>query len=603
MAEERAVDVVVLGSGAAGLAGALRAALLGYDVVVLEKSDVWGGSAAMSAGAVWVPNNAKMGEVGIADSDEDAWAYLEAVTEGAVPAEKRRAFIDGANRMIGTFERETQVRFEPVREYPDYDTDKPGAKPGGRPLEPLPFDGDLLGEDFATLHPCYPGELIFDRFMMRLAEARALLQPGITPKLGLLRGLWQYALRSRSRRRWHGRDPYLTLGQALMARLRAELKTRGVPVRLNTEVRRLLVGASEATGSTTGASEATGSTTGASEATGSTTDDGRVAGVELASGERILARAGVLVATGGFERNDEMRQRYQYHPVEAGWTVGHVGNTGDGLMLAEQAGAVLDTDMMHNCWWSPAVVPPGEPTARVLVIEKSLPYGFFVDRDGRRFVNEASNYNNIGKAMYAAQAKTGMAVPAWMIFDSRYRRKFPIGPVKPGMLQPDRKVPERLRPGNGWLHKADTLDALATGIGIPAANLAESVARFNGFAYSGRDLDFGRGSTLNDLHYSDPRVTPNPSLGPIEKAPFYAVEVVPGDLGTKAGLRTDIAGRVLDAGGAPITGLYAAGNVTTSVMGGSYPGAGGTLAPAMTFAFLAVEAMSTDVGTARSRSH
>jgi len=572
MSEERDVDVVVLGSGAAGLAGALRAALLGHEVVVLEKSDVWGGSAAMSAGAVWVPNNTKMGEVGIADSDEDAWAYLEAVTEGKVPAEQRRAFLDGANRMIGTFESETGVRFEPVGEYPDYDTDRPGAKPGGRPLEPLPFDGNLLGEDFATLHPCYPGELIFDRFMMRLAEARALLQPGLKPKLGLLRGLWHYALRSRSRKLLHGRDPYLTLGQALMARLRAALNARGVPLHLNTAVRRLL------------------------------TDDGRVIGVELASGERIRARAGVLLATGGFERNDEMRQRYQHHPVDAGWTVGHVGNTGDGLTLAEQAGAGLDTEMMHHCWWSPAVLPPGEPTAWVLVIEKSLPYGVFVDRDGRRFVNEASNYNNIGKAMYEAQAKTGKAVPAWMIFDSRYRSKFPIGPVKPGMLQSDRKVPERLRPGNGWLHKADTLAALATEIGIPAANLAESIERFNGFARKGRDLDFGRGSTLNDLHYSDPRVTPNPSLGPIEKAPFYAVEVVPGDLGTKAGLRTDTGGRVLDAGGAPITGLYAAGNVTSSVMGGAYPGAGGTLAPAMTFAFLAVEAMSTDVGTARPRS-
>ncbi|MDT5364864.1 MAG: 3-oxosteroid 1-dehydrogenase [Mycobacterium sp.] len=360
-----------------------------------------------------------MGEVGIADSDEDAWAYLEAVTEGKVAAAQRRAFLDGANRMISTFESETGVRFEPMREYPDYDTDQPGAKPGGRALEPLPFDGNLLGEDFATLHPCYPGELIFDRFMMRLAEARALLQPGVKPKLGLLRGLWHYALRSRSRRRWHGRDPYLTLGQALTARLRAELTARGVPLHLGTAVRRLL------------------------------TDDGRVVGVELGTGERILARAGVLLATGGFERNDAMRQRYQHHPVDAGWTVGHVGNTGDGLTLAEQAGACLDTEMMHNCWWSPAVVPPGEPTAWVLVIEKSLPYGIFVDRDGRRFVNEASNYNNVGKTMYEAQAKNGKAVPAWMIFDAKYRKKFPIGPVKPGMLQPDRRVPERLPPATG----------------------------------------------------------------------------------------------------------------------------------------------------------
>jgi 3-oxosteroid 1-dehydrogenase len=250
---------------------------------------------------------------------------------------------------------------------------------------------------------------------------------------------------------------------------------------------------------------------------------------------------------------------------------------------------------MYNCWWSPAVLPQGESTAWVLVIEKSLPYSLFVDRDGRRFLNEASNYNNIGKAMYKAQAETGMAIPAWMIFDAKYRKKFPIGPVKPGMLQPDRRVPERLRPGNGWLHKAESLAALAAEIGVPAANLAASVERFNGFAAQGQDPDFNRGATLNDLHYTDPRVTPNPSLGPIDTAPFYAVQVVPGDLGTKAGLYTDTCGRVLDGNGATIAGLYAAGNVTSSVMGGSYPGAGGTLAPAMTFAFLAVEAMSSDV--------
>jgi 3-oxosteroid 1-dehydrogenase len=572
MTEVNDVDVVVLGSGAAGLAGAVRAALLGLSAVVLEKSDVWGGSAAMSAGAVWVPNNGKMHEVGIADSDDEAWTYLEAVTEGKVSAEQRRAFLDGANRMIAIFESETGVRFEPVREYPDYDGHQPGAKPGGRPLEPLPFDGNLLGEDFATLHPCYPGELIFDRFMMRLAEARALMQPGIKPKLGLAAGLGRYALRARSRRRWNGRDPYLTLGQALIARLRAELTARRVPVRLNCQVSRLLI------------------------------ENSRVVGVELVGGERIRAGKGVLVATGGFERNGEMRKRYQPMPVEAGWTVGHEGNTGDGLALAEQAGADLDTAMMHNCWWTPAVLPPGESTAWVLVIEKSLPYGFFVDQDGHRFLNEASNYNSIGKAMYEAQASTGKAIPAWMIFDARYRKKFPIGPVKPGMLQPDHKVPEPLRPGNGWLHKADTLTELAAAIDVPEANLAATVERFNGFAREGRDLDFDRGSTLNDLHYTDPRITPNPSLGTIEVGPFYAVQVVPGDLGTKAGLHTDTSGRVLDAAGASIAGLYAAGNVTTSVMGGSYPGAGGTLSPAMTFAFLAVEAMSTDGDIARSHS-
>ncbi|CAM3070914.1 FAD-binding protein [Mycobacterium intermedium] len=246
------------------------------------------------------------------------------------------------------------------------------------------------------------------------------------------------------------------------------------------------------------------------------------------------------------------------------------------------------------------MLPPGEPTAWVLVIEKSLPWSFFVDRDGRRFVNEASNYNNIGKAMYAAHAQTGKAIPAWMIFDAKYRKKFPIGPIEPGMLQPDSRVAQRLRPGRGWLHKADTLASLATDIDVPVANLEQTVQRFNEFASRGTDPDFHRGETLNDVHYTDPRVKPNPSLGPVDTAPFYAVQVVPGDLGTKSGLRTDTSGRVLDAVGHPIADLYAAGNTTVSVMGPSYPGAGGTLAPAMTFAFLAIEAMAADVVPAPS---
>lgn len=561
------VEVVVLGSGAAGLAGALHAALLGQSVVILEKSPVWGGSAAMSAGALWIPDNAKMGAVGISDSREHALAYLTAVTEGDVPAERLEAFLDGANRMIEVFEQNTGeagVRFEPVREYPDYNTDQPGAKPGGRVLEPLPFDGRRLDEDFTTLHACYPGELIFDRFMMRIDEARSLLLPGLGPKIGLAAGMARYALRSGARRRGGGRDPYLTMGQALTSRLRAALRDKGVPLRLNCAARSLLTG------------------------------NGRVVGVEDQNGERFIARNGVLLTTGGFERNDELRQRYQRHPVQAQWTVGHRDNTGDGLILAEHVGAALDTELMRDSWWAPAVLPPGEPTTWVLVIEKSLPYSIFVDRDGERFVNEAANYSDVGRAMYEAETKTGKAVPAWMVFDARFRRKFPIGPVKPGMMQSDNKVPDKLRPGNGWLHRADSIEALAASIGVPAATLAQTVDRFNGFARTGSDPDFSRGAILNDLHYTDPRVKPNPSLGPIEKAPFYAVQIVPGDLGTKAGVRTDTRGRVLDANGAPVAGLYAAGNVSSSVMGRSYPGAGGTLAPAMTFGFLAAEAMVSD---------
>ena len=561
---ETTVDVLVLGSGAAGLAGALHAALLGQSVLIIEKSPVWGGSAAMSAGVLWVPNHAKMAEVSIADSDDDAMTYLRTITAARIDEERLRAFLDGSRRMVALFERETPVQFAPVKEYPDYNTDVAGAKAGGRVLEPLPCDGAALGDDFATLHNCYPGELIFDRFMMRVDEARSLLLPGIAPKLGMLMGMMRYICRARARRVFNGRDPYLTMGQALTARLMMALRERGVPLRLESPAQSLLI------------------------------EDRRVVGVRLASGERVRARGGVLVATGGFERNESLRQRYQRHPVSATWTVGHVGNTGDGLALAEQAGAAIDAELMREAWWAPAVVPPGEPTAWVLVIEKSLPHGIFVDRSGRRFLNEAANYTDVGAAFYEADAKTGKAVPAWLVFDARFRKKFPIGPVKPGMMQPDRKLPDLLRPDRGWLHKADSIEALAASIDVPPDALAATIRRFNEFARRGEDADFGRGRTLNDLHYADPTVKPNASLGTLEKAPFYAVPVVPGDLGTKSGLVTDPAGRVLNANQMPIRGLYAAGNVTSSVMGRSYPGAGGTLAPAMTFAFLAAEAIHED---------
>jgi 3-oxosteroid 1-dehydrogenase len=248
---------------------------------------------------------------------------------------------------------------------------------------------------------------------------------------------------------------------------------------------------------------------------------------------------------------------------------------------------------MAEAWWTPAVTPPGQGPS-VLVIEKSLPHGIFVTRDGARFVNEAANYNDVGIAMYDSEASGGGAVPAWWIVDATYRKRFIIGPVGPGQMMPDRKLPRRLQPGQGWLHKADTLDALAAEIGIDATTLRQTVERFNAAARAGDDADFGRGRTANDRYYSDPRVTPNPSLGPVESPPFYAVQVFPGDLGTKSGLVTDDAARVLRADGSVIPGLFAAGNTASTVMGRSYPGAGATLAPAMVGGFLAAESAASE---------
>ena len=559
------VDLVVVGSGAAGLSGALRAASLGLSVLIVEKSDVWGGSAAMSAGALWVPCSAAMRSIGLEDSEDDAVRYLKAITHGEIDESRLRSFVTESNRMIDWLAANSHVTFTSLEHYPDYNTDVDGARPGGRSLEPDEFDATQLGPAFTTQHQPYPGTLILGKFLMRIPEARGLLMPGLKPKLGLAKGFAKYASRSKARKRFGGRDPYLTMGQALTARLRLSLIERGVPVWLDSPLRSLI------------------------------TEDGRVVGVEVerdGSSVRVRAHRGVLLASGGFERNREMRERYQRGPTGVDWTVGHVGNTGDGIRLGEEVGAALDTALMAEAWWTPAVAPPTGPS--VLVIEKSLPHGLFVTRDAQRFVNEASNYNDIGIAMYDTQERGGDAVPAWWIVDATYRKRFIMGPVGPGQMMPDKKLPAPLQPGNGWLHKADTLDALAREIGLDPATLTATIERFNANARQGTDPDFHRGETANDLYYSDPRVGPNPSLGPIETAPFYAVEVFPGDLGTKAGLVTDGASRVLRDDGSAVDGLYTAGNTASTVMGRSYPGAGATLAPAMLGGFLAAEAVAAD---------
>ena len=570
MSWDRSVDVLVIGSGGAGQTAALRAHDLGLDVLVVEKQSHWGGNTAMSAGALWVPANRWMRAAGIEDSEDDAVRYLRALTGGEIPESRLRTFVQVANRMVEELDARTHVHFHALTRYPDYHDDVDGGRPGGRALEPDPIDGSALGDDFATLHEPYPGELMLGKFMMSVPEARALLDPGLAPMRAMAKGMLKYRLRGRKRKRLGGRDPYFTMGQALMTRLRLSLRERGVPMWVNAPVTELV------------------------------SEDGRVVGAVVehdGHDVRVEARRGVVIAAGGFERNDEMRQQHQQQPVDAKWSAASMGNTGDGIRLGEKVGAQLDTALMREAWWTPAVRPPGLRYASVMVIEKSLPHGIFVNRLGKRFTNEAASYTAVVQAMYADDSTTHASVPCWWIVDATYRKRFPIGPVGPGMMMNDAKLAKRFppwAPGAGWLHKADSLEALAAEIGVDAGALRATIDRFNDNARRGVDPDFHRGENANDRYYSDARVKPNPSLGPVETAPFYAVEVFPGDLGTKSGLVTDEGGRVLDGAGAPIAGLYAAGNSTSTVMGRAYPGAGGTIAPAMTFGYLAAESIKAD---------
>ncbi|MEY2430390.1 MAG: 3-oxosteroid 1-dehydrogenase [Acidimicrobiaceae bacterium] len=566
MGWDHSVDVVVMGSGGAGQCAALRAADLGLDVLILEKGETWGGSTAMSGGAIWVPNNRSARDKGLEDSEEAGVEYLLGLTKGTVDEERIRTFVREANRMIEYLEANSRLTVDALDFYPDYHPEEPGGRAGGRSLDPAAFDGTALGNEFRTLHEPYPPALVMGKFMMTIPQARGLLQPGFRPKLEVAKGMARYAMRWRKRRRF-GRDPFLSMGQALMGRLRLSLIDRGVPMWLACPVESL------------------------------ETEGGRVVGVVARRGGtliRIEARCGVVIAAGGFERNDAMRKQYQRAPIDASWTVGNHDNTGDGIRAAADVGATLDTELMREAWWMPATLAPGQRYNSVLMIEKSMPHGMFVNREGKRFVNEAESYNDLVIDMYTCHERDGITIPAWFIVDGTYRSRYNLGPVLPSFVMSDKKLPPAWQPDAGWLHRRDTVEDLARDLGIAPDTLRASVDRFNGFAAAGEDADFRRGDSANDRYYSDPRAQPNPSLGALTKPPFYAVPISPSDLGTKAGLVTDLAGRVLDESGEPIPGLYGAGNSTSTVMGTRYAGAGATIAPAMVFGFLAGEAIAAD---------
>jgi 3-oxosteroid 1-dehydrogenase len=361
----------------------------------------------------------------------------------------------------------------------------------------------------------------------------------------------------------------ISLGQALAAGLRAGLASADVPVWLQTPLTGLLV------------------------------EDGRVTGVHIAREDQpmvIRARRGVLLATGGFERNAAMRAEYQRQPIGTEWTTGSPENTGDGIVAGQAAGGALD--LMDDAWWGPSIPLTGGPF--FCLSERSLPGCILVNAAGQRFVNEAAPYVDAVHAMYDRHTADKPHIPAWLIIDQRYRNNY----VFAG-LPPRKPLPRRWYAA-GAVFKAGTLADLAGQIGISADGLAETVHRFNGFARSGTDEDFGRGDSAYDRYYGDPRCRPNPNLAQLDQPPFYAIKIVPGDLGTKGGLRTDHRARVLRHDGSVIDGLYAAGNVSAAVMGHSYAGAGATIGPAMTFGYIAARDMmavgTADPGTAIPRS-
>jgi 3-oxosteroid 1-dehydrogenase len=542
-------DVVVAGSGAAGMTAALTAAHLGMSVLVIEKTGFFGGSTARSGGGIWAPGNAVLRAAGIADTPEQAGAYLAHVAGDCVPAELREALIEHGPAMLDLVLAMTPLRLAWVPGYADYYPEAPGGVARGRSIEPVPFDGRALGGELAHLgRPYLPAP---DGVTVTQAEYRWLSLGPRHPR-AVLAGVRVARRAARARLLGHR---MLTLGQALAAGLRAGLAASGVPVWLDTPMTSLKV------------------------------IDGRVSGVRATCDGAplvIRARRGVLLATGGFERNEEMRRRYQREPVGTQWTTGAAGNTGDGILAGLDLGA--STGLMDDAWWGPSIPLPGGPY--FCLAERSLPGCVLVNGAGQRFVNESAPYVDAVHAMYDGNTPENPHIPAWLVFDQRYRDRY----VFAG-LPPRRPLPRRWYAA-GAVFREDALAGLAAAISVDAEGLAKTVTRFNEFAAAGKDEDFGRGDSAYDRYYGDPRRRPNPNLAPLDRPPFYAVRIVPGDLGTKGGLRTDSRARVLREDGTVIDGLYAAGNASASVMGRSYAGAGATIGPAMTFGYLAARAMA-----------
>ena len=557
MTQDTTVDLLIVGSGAAGMTAAIRGRDLGLDVLVVEKSDRYGGSTAMSGGVCWVGNNRHMAAAGITDSDDEVLKYLTGICGPEASVEHLRTYRDHSKRMINWLHDHTRVQFEPMAEYCDYYPEKPGGKRGGRSMEPAPFDGSLLGPEFANLREPAASARVLGKLMIKARLAQRFIKMDAIAVLMMLWLMVRYALRWPKRRRL-GRDPYLTNGNALAARLRMSLLDRSVPVWLNSSLDELLI------------------------------DEGRVVGAVLQrDGKQVSVRAskGVLLAAGGFARNLAMRQQYGPQPASVQWTAANEANTGDGIVAGQAAGGTVA--LMDEAWWTPTTQYPRTTTGWVLVVEKSLPGGIFVNGRGERYCNEAAPYVDVVNAMYRDHEKTGCTVPGWMVFDARYRRNYIAGPVGPGKFLPDRSLSRRLR--KEFLKKADSLAALADDLGVDAEGLQRTVSRYNEMAKAGKDTDFGRGGSASDRYYGDERAGSNPTMAPLDRPPFYAIPVFPGDLGTKGGLVTDTAARVLTKGGDVIAGLYAAGNTSASIMARTYPGAGGTIGPAMCFGFLAAE--------------
>lgn len=538
---------------------AIRAKDLGLNTVLIEKSDRYGGTSAVSGAGVWIPNN---DDIRKKDSPEKALEYLTSATEGMVPKEKLEQFIATAPE-IPRYLKQLGVHYysHPTYSYPDYYPDAPGAMNRGRTMFVKPLDGGMLGDEFFRMREAYPEIKLLENISLDYVEGSQLSIRSKGWFSTVLKLLCKYWLDIPWRLKTH-RDRRITLGNALIGGLRKAMLDRDIPLMLKTRLVKL------------------------------TEDGNRVTGVlanQNGKDIEIQASRGVILACGGYEQSAELRNQYFDQPTEASWSATPLGdNTGDGLKAALELGA--DTEFLNEAWWAPTIPTPSPKSPNIvrnfpLFIERGFPHSLAVNRLGKRFTNEICSYHQFGQAMLRDNAATGANMPCWIIFDTRFRKKYALGGLMPSDFFSDKKLPRHWL--DNFLYRADTIPELAEKIGVPGDALEETVTRFNGFAKKGSDDDFGRGSNFYNLSFGDPKNKPNRVLGELSRAPFYAVRVDLGDIGSKGGPKTDKYARVLHQNGQPIKGLYAVGNASGSVMGPCYAGAGATLGAALTFGYLA----------------
>lgn len=531
---DNAVDVVVLGTGGAGLTAALTAAVNGASVAVYEKAATVGGTTAVSGGIAWIPAHNRVPGLTV----EAALDYLRAQSFGAMDEELVATFVQTGQEMVDFVEKHSDVCFEVASGFPDYKPELPGGRPGGgRSLSPLPYDMSRLGpwkdwQDRITAFPADYSNVGFD------AETRARLHADIGD----------------------GADDLCVAGTALIAGLLKGLLDAGVTPATNCRGVELIAGA-----------------------------DHGIAGVRVehdGTSRRVRARRGVVLANGGFEWDTALVEAFLRGPMRG--AVSPPANTGDALRMAMAHGA--DLANMGEAWWVPIVRIPGDTIggrqrSRSVRLERTRPRSIIVNRSGRRFVNEACDYNSMAGAFHYLEPRGGYVNdPAWIVFDAEHLRRYGFLGVAPAGTPPD------------WFCESPDLPSLAAKTGIDAQGLHSTVAAWNRGVAAGVDSEFGRGASAYDGYWGDDQAdTPaGRTLGPIDTAPYYAVPLSVGAMGTKGGPRTDHDGRVLHVTGRPIPGLFAAGNAMAGVTGRAYGGAGGTIGPAMVFGFRAGRAAAGD---------